>query len=134
MAVQQIPLSAINQIAHADSQEYLGRLPEASVDLSFWSPPYCVGKSYERDLTFEGWCALVSNIILEHSNIIKPGGFMVVNIGDILCFPDDAIPSFQADNIRGKKVAVSREDILAMLAIHPGANRYQLAELLGCSE
>ena len=59
---------------------------------------------------------------------------MVVNIGDILCFPDHDIPKFQADNIRRKRVKVTRDDILAAQIAHPNANRHELAAILGCSE
>ena len=124
----------VDRIIQADSCDALAKLPADSVDLSFWSPPYHVGKSYERDMTFEEWQALISVVVRAHSRIIKPGGFMVVNIGDILCFPDESIPRFQADNIRRKKVKVTREQILEVQAAHPDANRYQLARLLGCSE
>ena len=123
-----------DRIIQADSRRYLGELPADSVDLSFWSPPYYVGKSYERDMTFAEWRDLISGVVNAHSRIIKPGGFMVVNIGDILCFPDESMPRFQADNIRRKKVKVTREQILAVQALRPDANRYQLASLLGCSE
>ena len=120
----------VDQIIQADSRRFLEELPTDSIDLSFWSPPYYVGKSYEQDMTFEEWQGLISAVVGAHSKIIKPGGFMIVNIGDILCFPDESI----ADNIRRKKVKVTREQILAVQALHPGANRYQLASLLGCSE
>lgn len=124
----------VDQIIQADSRRFLEELPADSIDLSFWSPPYYVGKSYEQDMTFEEWQGLISAVVGAHSKIIKPGGFMIVNIGDILCFPDESMPRFQADNIRRKKVKVTREQILAVQALHPGANRHQLASLLGCSE
>ena len=122
------------QIVQADSRHYLGEIPDHSIDLSFWSPPYFVGKSYEQDLTFDDWASLISDVVHAHSRIIKPGGFMVVNIGDILCFPDESIPRFQANNVRRKKVQITRDEILAVKAEHPEANRYQLAAMLGCSE
>ncbi len=127
-------IAQVDQVIQADSRHYLGEIPDSSIDLSFWSPPYYVGKSYERELTFEDWSSLISDIVHAHKRIIKPGGFMVVNIGDILCFPDENIPRFQADNIRRKKVKVTKDDILAALVDYPSANRYQLAALLGCSE
>ena len=109
-------------------------IPSESVDLSFWSPPYHVGKSYEQGMTFEEWCSLVGDVISAHSKIVKPGGFMVVNIGDILCFPDENIPKFQANSIRGKKVNITKEEILATWAEYPNASRYEIAALLRCSE
>ena len=125
---------SVGQIVHGDARHVLADIPAHSIDLSFWSPPYYVGKSYERDLTFEEWQSLLCEVVNAHSRIIKPGGFMAVNIGDILCFLDDSIPRFQADNVRGKKVPITREDVLAVKAQNPSANRYQLALLLGCSE
>ncbi len=122
------------QIVQGDARLVLADIPSHSVDLSFWSPPYYVGKSYERDWTFGEWQSLLSGVIHAHSRIIKPGGFMAVNIGDILCFPDESIPRFQADNVRGKKAPVTREDVLSAKSQNPGANRHQLALLLGCSE
>lgn len=123
-----------DEIVEADAREYLPLLPENSVDLSFWSPPYYVGKSYELDWTFEDWSSLLTDVIQAHARVVRPGGFMAINIGDILCFPDEDIPKFQADNVRGKKVKVTREDVLAAQSLHPEANRYALAALLECSE
>ena len=123
-----------NRIMLGDARQQLRLFPESSIDLSLWSPPYYVGKSYERSLTFDQWCDLVRGVIHSHTRIIKPGGFLAINIGDILCFPDPDIPRFQANNVQGKKVAVTKEEILAVQVDYPDANRYTLAALLGCSE
>lgn len=125
---------ANGSIVQGDARRLLAEIPADSIDLSFWSPPYYVGKSYERDLTFDEWQTLISDVIHAHSRLIKPGGFMAVNIGDILCFPDGSIPRFQANNVRGKKVPITKADVLAAKSRNPGANRHQLAVLLGCSE
>ena len=42
----------IDTILQGDSRVLLPQFPKNSVDLSFWSPPYRVGKSYEQGLTF----------------------------------------------------------------------------------
>ena len=123
-----------DRILNQDARSALRTLPAESVDLSLWSPPYYVGKAYEQALTFDGWQALLREVMTCHTRVMRPGGFVVVNIGDILCFPDDAMPRFQANNVRGKRVAVMREDVLAMQAQYPDATRHQLASLLGCSE
>ena len=125
---------SVGDIVKGDARTRLAELPPHSVDLSFWSPPYYVGKTYEQGMTFEEWQSLLSEVIQAHSRVVKPGGFMAVNIGDILCFQDESIPRFQADNVRGKKVRITRADILAIKAENPKANRYELATLLGCSE
>ena len=124
----------LDSIATGDARSIMRGIDAHSMDLSFWSPPHHVGKSYEQGATFEDWQALLSEVIAAHGRVLKPGAFMAVNIGDILCFPDPAMPRLQADNIRGKTCPVSREDVLAMQARHPNATRRGLAELLGCSE
>ena len=123
-----------NRIIAGDARAELPNLPEASIDLSFWSPPYYVGKSYERHLSFNDWRELLRGVIHGHSRIVKPGGFLAVNIGDILCFPDASMPKFQANNMRRKTSAVTREQVLAARDAHPQATRHELAALLGCSE
>lgn len=126
--------SPFGRILTGDARKILPSLPPSSVDLSFWSPPYYVGKSYEKNMTFKDWEILVSEVIACHEKIVKPGGFIAVNIGDILCFPDPNMPRFQADNVKGKRNPVTREAILQAKRDYPEASRYRLAELLGCSE
>jgi len=92
----------------------LGEMPAESVDLSFWSPPYFVGKSYEKDWTFEDWQALLRDAIGAHFRVLKSAGFMVVNIGDILCFSDPDMPAFQANLRHGKKHRITRESYRAV--------------------
>jgi site-specific DNA-methyltransferase (adenine-specific) len=93
-----------------------------------------VGKSYECALSFEDWQRLLKEVISLHFPVIKPGGFLVVNIADILCFKDPLMPKIQAEAISQRKSAITRENVLKALAEHPEMNRYQLAKLLGCSE
>jgi site-specific DNA-methyltransferase (adenine-specific) len=93
-----------------------------------------VGKSYEKSLSYEDWQDLLSSVIQAHFRIIKPGGFLAINIADILAFPDPEMPRIQADNIANKRVKITREQVFKAQDEHPTFNRYQLAELLGCSE
>jgi site-specific DNA-methyltransferase (adenine-specific) len=123
-----------NCIHQGDALALLPKIEPNSVSLSFWSPPYYVGKEYESHLTYDGWRRLLAGVIAAHFPIIKPGGFLAVNIADILVFKDPDMPRIQADVVRGKRSPVTREDVLAALAQYPEATRYQLASLLGCSE
>lgn len=126
--------TGFNRIVQGDAREVLASLPVESVDLSFWSPPYFVGKSYEQGMSFEDWQSLLNDVIQCHTDILKPGGFLAVNIADILCFSDPHMPRYQANQVNGKKVKVSRADIEAVLQEHPNATRHELAAMLGCSE
>ena len=123
-----------NEIYLGDARHLIKRIRPESVALSFWSPPYYVGKSYEKNLSFEDWKALIREVILLHFDAIAPGGFLAINIADILAFPDPDMPRIQADNISNKKVKVTREQALEAQRNHPDWNRHQLAALLGCSE
>ncbi|MGA2326460.1 MAG: site-specific DNA-methyltransferase [Bryobacteraceae bacterium] len=126
---------AVNQIYQGDCRELLPRIEKDSVACSFWSPPYFVGKQYEAYLTtFEDWKSLIRDTIRLHFPIVSPGGFLVVNIADILCFEDPSMPKIQAENVDRRRSKVTKEDVLRAQERFPGRNRYQLAELLGCSE
>jgi site-specific DNA-methyltransferase (adenine-specific) len=125
---------AIDQIHQGDARELVGRIAADSVALSVWSPPYFVGKSYERGWRFSEWQDLLATVIGLHFRVLKPGGFLAVNIADILCFADPALPRIQAEKLGGHRLPVTRADVLRVLAEHPGANRYQVAKVLGVSE
>jgi site-specific DNA-methyltransferase (adenine-specific) len=124
----------VDHIYHGDARELLGRIRPSSIALSVWSPPYFVGKSYEKHLTFAGWKDLLRTIITKHFPVLKAGGFLAVNIADILCFPDATIPRIQAENLGGHRLPVTRGDVLRVLAEHPEYNRYQVAAALAVSE
>jgi len=123
-----------NRIVTGDARDVLNTIPSESVDLSFWSPPYYVGKSYEKHLSFADWQSLLREVIGCHRPVLCDGGFLVVNIADILCFTDPDMPRYQADNVRGKKNGVTREQVLEAKNKNPNANRHELASILGCSE
>lgn len=117
-----------------DARLLMAQIPDESIALSVWSPPYFVGKSYERGATVESWEALLRDVIAAHARVLRPGGFMVINIADILAFADDSLPRFQADVKSTKRSKVTRQLVLEAKLANPEMNRYQLAELLGCSE
>ncbi len=123
-----------NRIYEGDARQLIQNVEPQSVALSFWSPPYFVGKSYETDLDFADWSDLLRETIAGHFLAIAPGGFLAVNIADILAFEDPDMPRIQADNVSAKKVKITREQVLAARQANPDFDKYQLAALLGCSE
>lgn len=124
----------IDEIYHGDCRNLLRKIEPSSIALSVWSPPYHVGKEYEKGVSFEEWQSLLSEVISLHYSILKPGAFLAINIADILCFRDPAMPRIMAENVSRRKSPITREMILKAQKDHPKYNRYQLAELLGCSE
>lgn len=123
-----------NEIYCGDSRELLMQIESDSVALSFWSPPYFLGKDYEHGVSYEQWQSMLKEVIRLHYDILKPGGFMVINIADILAFQDENMPRIQADNPSNKKCSVTREMVLEARRLHPDYNRDQLAAFLNCSE
>jgi site-specific DNA-methyltransferase (adenine-specific) len=123
-----------NAIYLGDSQELLKCIEPNSISLSVWSPPYYVGKTYERDLKYEDWISLLKNVIELHYTILKPGAFLAINIADILCFQDENMPRIMAENVSRRKVPITKEQILEVWAKYPHYNRRQIAAILGCSE
>jgi site-specific DNA-methyltransferase (adenine-specific) len=123
-----------NEIYHGDARDLLPQIEPNSIALSVWSPPYFVGKDYEAYLSFEDWQDLLKTVIFLHFPIIKPGGFLAINIADILCFKDPYMPRVQAEAVNKKRSTITKEAVLGAMVEHPGYNRYQLAKLLGCSE
>jgi DNA modification methylase len=125
---------AINTIHLGDAQTLLPEITPETIACSIWSPPYHVGKNYEEGVSFEEWQELLRTVIQHHTPILKPGGFLAINIADILCFADPDMPRIQAANPKRHRSPVTREDVLAAKAKFPDYGRYQLAALLNCSE
>lgn len=116
------------------SEQIMKAIKPDSIAVSVWSPPYHVGKKYESNQTYDEWIKMLQDVIALHYLVLKPGGFLAINIGDILCFPDESMPRIQANNVSMRKCSISEEDVLQAQREHPDFNRHKLAELLGCSE
>lgn len=125
---------SINHIYEGNAIKKLKEIEADSVALSIWSPPYHVGKDYEKDQSYEEWCEMLREVIRLHYAILKPGGFLAINIGDILVFPDPDMPRYQANNVSSKKCKITEEQVRKAKEEHPDYNRHQLAAILGCSE
>lgn len=124
----------IDDIYCGASEELMRQIKPNSIALSVWSPHYHVGKDYESGQSYEEWKTMLSDIIKLHYAVLKPGGFLAINIGDILCFPDENMPRIQANNVSMRKCCITEEEVKKAQAEHPDYNRHQLAKILGCSE
>jgi DNA modification methylase len=124
----------LGEIRQGDAAELIFELPPESVDLSIWSPPYHVGKTYESGQSLEDWELMLERVIAGHAQVLKPGKFCVINIADILCFPDSSMPRFQAETISQKRIQLTREEILDAIANLGTKNRDVLADHFGVSE
>ena len=124
----------VNDIHHGDARVLLKKIAPESVALSLWSPPYYVGKGYEQYLTFHGWEDMLREVVRLHVPLLKRGGFLAVNIADILCFADDSMPKIMAENVSRRRADITKARIVATMKANPSWNRYRLAERFGCSE
>ena len=125
---------AVDDIYCGTAEELMKQIEPESVVVSVWSPPYHVGKNYEADQSYDEWLNMLSDVINLHFTVLKPGGFLAINIGDILCFPDPDMPRIQANNVSMRKCKITEEDVRKAAEEHPDYNRRQLVALLGCSE
>ena len=123
-----------NNIYCGDSCDLMKKIESNSLALSFWSPPYFLGKEYELDASYESWQSMLKSVIELHYNALKPGGFLVINIADILSFQDESMPRIMGLNPSNRKCGVTKEMIMKVKREQPDYNRDQLAAALNCSE
>jgi site-specific DNA-methyltransferase (adenine-specific) len=122
------------KVHQGDSAELIHKIKPETVALSIWSPPYHVGKDYEAGQTFPEWQRMIREVIEGHYRVLKPGGFCVINIADILCFPDESMPKIQAETLSQRRITLTREQILEAIANLGTTKRQDLADHFGVSE
>jgi len=72
-----------NKIYCGDSRN-MDRIDDDCVHLTVTSPPYYVGKTYEKYLpTLESYFQMLRDVFSEVHRVTVPGGKIIVNIGDI---------------------------------------------------
>ena len=125
---------AVNTVYCGDSVSLIRKISPNTIALSFWSPPYFLGKEYEKEATYDSWQELLKNIITLHYEVLKPGGFLVINIADIIAFQDEKMPRIMGMNPANRKCDVTKDMILRVQSDFPNYNRRQIAEVLKCSE
>jgi modification methylase len=65
------------------SSEDMRELPDHSVHLMVTSPPYNVGKEYDRDITLEEYLAFLRRVWQEVHRVLVPGGRACINIANL---------------------------------------------------
>lgn len=65
------------------SSEKMAALPDDSVHLMVTSPPYNVGKQYDRDLSLEDYLGLLGRVFKETYRVLVPGGRACVNVANL---------------------------------------------------
>ncbi|HGJ66538.1 TPA: site-specific DNA-methyltransferase [bacterium] len=65
------------------SSENMEELPDNSVHLMVTSPPYNVGKEYDKDLTLDEYKYLLKCVWAETKRVLVPGGRACINIANL---------------------------------------------------
>jgi len=65
------------------SSERMTELPDCSAHLMVTSPPYNVGKDYDRDLTLGEYRAFLKRVWREVFRVLVPGGRAAINIANL---------------------------------------------------
>jgi site-specific DNA-methyltransferase (adenine-specific) len=65
------------------SSEEMPQLPDNCVAMMVTSPPYNVGKDYDRDLTLDEYLDLLDRVLGETYRVLEPGGRVAINIANL---------------------------------------------------
>ena len=93
-------------VACEDNLAFMGKLPDASMKLIVTSPPYNVGKSYERRATLEHYLQSQQRVIAECVRLLHPSGSLCWQVGNFVdrgeIVPLDTVlyPIFKAQNLK----------------------------------
>lgn len=78
----EISKDVLNKI-FCKSSEHMDELPDNSVHLMVTSPPYNVGKEYDKGLTLEEYKGLLTRVFKETYRVLVPGGRACINVANL---------------------------------------------------
>jgi len=65
------------------SSEKMKEIPDSSVHLVVTSPPYNVGKEYDRNLTLQEYLGFLERVWIEVKRVLVPGGRCCINVANL---------------------------------------------------
>lgn len=77
-----IPPEKINKVFYKSSEQ-MSELPDNSVHLMVTSPPYNVGKDYDKNLSLKEYRDLLTTIFRETHRVLVPGGRACINVANL---------------------------------------------------
>lgn len=81
------------------SSESMDELPDNSVHLMITSPPYNVGKEYDKDLSLQEYKSFLKRVFEESYRVLVPGGRACINIANLGRKPYIPLHSFIIENM-----------------------------------
>jgi len=80
--VNSVPDQFLDKI-FCKSSEKMVELPDNSIHLMITSPPYNVGKEYDKNFTLDEYLKLLKNVWKEVYRVLVPGGRVCINIANL---------------------------------------------------
>ncbi len=77
-----LPPEVINKI-FLHSSENMSEIPNESIHLVVTSPPYNVGKEYDKDWSLEEYLSFLKRVWAEVYRVLVPGGRACINIANL---------------------------------------------------
>ena len=85
-------LKAATYIECQDNLEFMGALPSGSMKLIVTSPPYNIGKAYEKRTSLEDYVDSLREVIAECVRLLHPEGSMCWEVGNHITRDGEVIP------------------------------------------
>jgi DNA modification methylase len=77
-----IPREVLDKVLCQDSRQ-MSNIPDSSIHLMVTSPPYNVGKEYDKDLDLKEYLGLLKSVFSETYRVLVNGGRACVNIANV---------------------------------------------------
>ena len=77
---------------HGDCREFIESLPDESVQLVITSPPYNIGKRYEKKASLEDYVALQRDVIERCARVVSSKGSMCWQVGNHIRGRNEILP------------------------------------------
>jgi len=78
-----VPDEFLDKIILGDAREVLKKLPNNCIHLVVTSPPYNVGKEYDKDLTLEEYLDFIEEVMREVYRVLVWGGRVCFNVANL---------------------------------------------------
>jgi DNA modification methylase len=77
-----VPQDVLDKVLHQDSRK-MSNIPDRSIHLMVTSPPYNVGKEYDKDLSLDAYLNLLRQVFSETRRLLVSGGRACINIANV---------------------------------------------------